>query len=127
MQFIHSEGIKAELSNVETLTEGKIDAILQGFLKDLKDNNLKSNGWPLTAAAYKISKAAVNAYTRMMAKKYPNILINCVHPGLVNTDMTFGTGPMTPEEGARGPAFVALLPDDAPSGRYFDMTKLADY
>lgn len=115
------------MSNVEALTEEKIDAILQGFIKDLKENKLKANGWPLTTAAYKVSKAALNAYTKLMAKRYPNILINCVHPGYVQTDMTYGTGPMTPEEGAAGPVLAALLPDDAPSGRYFHMTNEADY
>lgn len=111
--------MKAILSNVEALTGEKIDDVVQRFLDDFKDDKLKSNGWPLTTAAYKVSKAAVNAYTKLMAKKYPNILINCVHPGHVQTDITHGTGPLTPEEGARAPVMVALLPDDRPSGRYF--------
>ncbi|XP_074331686.1 short-chain dehydrogenase/reductase 2b-like isoform X2 [Apium graveolens] len=119
LQFFYNEKFKAEMSDIENLSVEKIDEILQWFLKDFEDDKLKANGWPLTVAAYKVSKAAVIAYTRIMGKKYPNILINCVHPGYVQTDMSYKTGPMTPEEGARAPVMVAMLPDDGPSGRYF--------
>lgn len=111
--------MKAGLSNVENLTEEIIDDIVQLFLKDFKEDKLKSNGWPITVSAYKISKAAIAAYTRFLAKIYPHMIINCVHPGYVQTDITSKTRPLTPEEGARAPAMVALLPDDGPSGLYF--------
>ena len=40
-------------------------------------------------AAYASSKAAVSSVTVAMAKEFsPNILVNCVAPGFVNTDMT---------------------------------------
>ena len=117
--WINNEKVKEELNNMETLTEENIDEILKWFLKDFKENNLKANGWPILVSAYKISKAAINAYTRLLARKYPNMLINCVHPGYCQTDITSETGPSTAEEGARGPAMVALLPDDGPSGIYF--------
>ena len=125
--FIHSEEVKAELSNVESLAEEKIDDVVQRFLNDFKDDKLKANGWPLTMAGYKVSKAAINAYTKLMAKKYPNILINSVHPGYVQTDINNGAGVLTPEEGARGPAMLALLPDGGPSGRYFNEVQESDY
>ncbi|WOG85858.1 hypothetical protein DCAR_0105051 [Daucus carota subsp. sativus] len=119
LMWINNEKVKEELNNIETLTEENIDEILKWFLKDFKENNLKANGWPILVSAYKISKAAINAYTRLLARKYPNMLINCVHPGYCQTDITSETGPSTAEEGARGPAMVALLPDDGPSGIYF--------
>ncbi|KAL8106771.1 hypothetical protein AgCh_023515 [Apium graveolens] len=119
LMWIYNEKVKAELNDVESLTEEKIDKIVEWFLKDYKENNLKANGWPITVSAYKISKAAINAYTRLLARKYPSIRINCVHPGYCQTDITSETGPSTAEEGARGPAMAALLPDDGPSGIYF--------
>ncbi|KAL8106769.1 hypothetical protein AgCh_023514 [Apium graveolens] len=119
LKWICSEKVKAELNNVERLTEENIDELLKWFLKDFKENNLKANGWPLVVSAYKISKAVINAYTRLLARKYPNMLINCVHPGYCQTDITSETGPLTPEEGSRAPTMVALLPDDGPSGIYF--------
>ncbi|KAK1374797.1 short-chain dehydrogenase/reductase 2b-like [Heracleum sosnowskyi] len=119
--------VKTELSDTDNLSEEKIEEIVQWFLKDFKEDTLKANGWPLTISAYKVSKAAINAYTKLMAKKHPNILINCVHPGYVQTDITYGTGPLTPEEGARAPVMVALLPDNGPSGRYFHEMQEAAY
>lgn len=118
-QWIHNEKVKAELQNVESLTEERIDEILQWFLRDFKEDKLKINGWPTTVSAYKMSKATINAYTRLLAKKFPTMLVNCVHPGYVQTDITCNSGPLTPEEGARAPVMVAFLPDGGPSGLYF--------
>lgn len=127
LQHIYNEKVKAKLSDTDNLSEEKIEEVVQWFLKDFKEDTLKANGWPLTISAYKVSKAAINAYTKLMARKHPNILINCVHPGYVQTDITYGTGPLTPEEGARAPVMVALLPDNGPSGRYFHEMQEAAY
>ena len=48
-----------------------------------------------------------------------NILINVACPGLVATDFT-GFGPRTPEQGAATAIRLATLPDDGPSGAFFD-------
>lgn len=127
MQRIPNESIRSELGEIETLTEEKVEAILRRFLKDLKENALEANGWQMMLPAYSISKATLNAYTRILAKKYPNMYINCVHPGYVNTDLNWHTGPATVEEGASGPVMLALLPDGAPTGRYFDQTQVAEF
>lgn len=127
IQWIHNENVKAELLDIDNLTEGKIDGIIERFFKDFKDNKLQENGWPLTCTAYKISKAAINAYTRLLAKKLHNILVNCVHPGYVMTDITSHTGLLTPEEGAKAPVMVALLPDDGPSGVYFSQMQISSF
>ncbi|KAL4570804.1 hypothetical protein LXL04_026467 [Taraxacum kok-saghyz] len=94
---------------------------------ELHENKLSENGWPLTVAAYKVSKAAINAYTRLLARKFGNILVNCVHPGYVITDITSHTGHLTPEEGARAPVMVALLPDNGPSGVYFNQMEISPF
>uniref|UniRef100_A0A7N2KMZ1 Uncharacterized protein n=1 Tax=Quercus lobata TaxID=97700 RepID=A0A7N2KMZ1_QUELO len=79
----------------------------------------RDNGWTLMLPAYSISKVTLNAYTRILAKKFPNMCINCVHPGYVKTDINWNTGILTVEEGARGPVMLALLPDGGPNGCYF--------
>ncbi|KAI4305821.1 hypothetical protein L6164_029164 [Bauhinia variegata] len=127
MQRITNVHIRNELGNVETLSEEKIDAILKEFLKDLKGNRLEANGWNKMLPAYGISKSCLNAYTRVLAKKYPDMLINCVHPGFVNTDMNWHTGTMTVEEGARGPVMLALLPEGGPTGCYFHCTQVGEF
>ncbi|KAI3741534.1 hypothetical protein L1987_59208 [Smallanthus sonchifolius] len=125
--WFHNEKLKAELQDIDNLTEERIDEIIQWFLSDFKANKLQKNGWPLTVSAYKVSKAVLNAYTRLMARKYENILVNCVHPGYVITDMTSQTGLITMEEGAKSPVMAALLPDNGPSGVYFNKTQIAPF
>ncbi|XP_059661751.1 salutaridine reductase-like isoform X2 [Cornus florida] len=120
LSFIYNEKVKQELQNVDSLTEEKIDEVLRWFLMDFKENKLQANGWPLRLSAYKVSKAAINAYTRLVARKFPDFRVNCVHPGYVKTDMNDYTGNLTPEEGASAPVMLALLPDNGPSGSYYD-------
>ncbi|GJQ91625.1 (+)-neomenthol dehydrogenase-like protein [Tanacetum coccineum] len=127
LHWFHNEKLKEELHDIENLTEERIDEILQWFLRDFKAAKLRENGWPLTVAAYKVSKAALNAYTRLMARKYQNILVNCATPGYCITDMTSQTGFNTAEEGAKCPVMAATLPDDGPSGVYFDRMEIAPF
>ncbi|KAF2322292.1 hypothetical protein GH714_010604 [Hevea brasiliensis] len=127
LRRIRREELRNELNDIETLNEEKLEAILKRFLHDLKEHRLEAGGWSLMLPTYSISKATLNAYTRVLAKRYPNMLINCVHPGYVNTDLNWHTGPMTVEEGARGPVKCALLPNGGPTGYYFDQTEVAGF
>ncbi|KAK9052893.1 hypothetical protein SSX86_029523 [Deinandra increscens subsp. villosa] len=127
LHWFHNEELKQELHDIENLTEERIDEIVQWYLKDFKGGKLKENGWPLMVSAYKVSKAALNAYTRLMARKFQYILANVVHPGYVITHMTFNTGILTAEEAAKSPVMAALLPNDGPSGAYFDKMEMAPF
>ena len=73
-------------------------------------------------AAYAPSKSFLNAvtvqYDRQLADT--NILINAACPGLVATDFTSFLGPRTPEQGAATAIRLATLPDDGPSGGFFE-------
>lgn len=70
--------------------------------------------------AYSLSKAALNALTRMLAAELrgAGILVNAVCPGWVATDMG-GSGGRPVAEGAAGIVWAATLPDDGPSGGFF--------
>lgn len=127
LMHIPNEKVKLELNNVERLTEERLNELLQCFLNDFKEDKVQANGWPIRVSAYKLSKAAVNAYTRILARKFPNMRINCAHPGFVKTDLTGNIGSLSPEEGAKGPVKVALLPTDGPSGHYFDQMNIATF
>ncbi|CAI9102342.1 OLC1v1000598C1 [Oldenlandia corymbosa var. corymbosa] len=90
-----------------------------GKLKDFKVGSLESKGWPVVIDGYIIAKAALNAYTRIVAKKHPNMKVNSVCPGFVKTDINFHTGKLSVEEGAQSIVRLALVPDDGPSGLFF--------
>jgi NAD(P)-dependent dehydrogenase (short-subunit alcohol dehydrogenase family) len=70
--------------------------------------------------AYSVSKAAINAFSRILAADLygTGILVNSVDPGWVATDMG-GHGGRPIEAGAKGIVWAAILPDDGPSGGFF--------
>lgn len=59
-------------SDADKLTEERIDKVLKEFLRDFKEDMLETKGWPPFHSAYTLSKASLNAYTRILAKKYLN-------------------------------------------------------
>ncbi|KAI3764461.1 hypothetical protein L2E82_14470 [Cichorium intybus] len=117
---LNNEWAKGILSDTENLTEEKIDEVVNEFLNDFKEGLLESKGWPTTVSAYMISKAAMNGYTRMLAKKYKSFCINCVCPGYVKTDINYNMGVLSTEDGAETPVKIALFPNGGPSGCFFD-------
>nr|XP_016473687.1 PREDICTED: short-chain dehydrogenase/reductase 2b-like [Nicotiana tabacum] len=127
LKRVPNEERRKELGDIENLTEDKTEKILQKFLHDLKQDALEVNGWQIMLPAYSISKVSLNAYTRILARRYPKMCINCVHPGYVNTDINWHTGTMPVEEGAEGPVMLALLPAGGPTGCYFDHTVVAEF
>ncbi|MFI8193503.1 SDR family oxidoreductase [Streptomyces sp. NPDC085946] len=69
--------------------------------------------------AYSVSKAALNALTRLLAGELrrDRVLVNAVCPGWTATDMGGGGRPVA--EGAAGVVWAATLPDDGPTGGFF--------
>ncbi|CAA0842606.1 (+)-neomenthol dehydrogenase [Striga hermonthica] len=114
-----------KLNDIKNLTEDKIDEVLNEYLKDFKEGTLSAKGWPSYWGAYCVSKAAVTAYTNLLAKRYPKMLVNSLCPGWVKTDLSRHSGPLRPEEGARSPVRLALLPDGGPSGKFFDQMQMS--
>jgi len=76
-----------------------------------------SSGTP----AYRISKTALNALTRITAAetRAANILVNSMCPGWVRTDMGGANAPRTVEQGADTAVWLATLPDGGPTGGFF--------
>ena len=70
---------------------------------------------------YRVSKTALNALTRILASELrgSGILVNCVCPGWVQTDMGSPRAPRPVEEGADTPVWAATLPKGGPTGGFF--------
>lgn len=73
------------------------------------------------APSYAVSKAALNALTRMVADavKGANVLVNAVDPGWVRTDMGGPNAPRSVQQGVDTLVWLAMLPDDGPTGGFF--------
>jgi NAD(P)-dependent dehydrogenase (short-subunit alcohol dehydrogenase family) len=73
-----------------------------GSLSDM--DNIEDSHEPYHYPAYKISKAALNMYTRTLAARLHHegsgIIVSSVHPGWVRTAMGGDEAPITPEEAA---------------------------
>src|SRR6478672_9520806 len=74
------------------------------------------------SAAYAPSKTFLNAVTVQYAKELrdTNILVNAACPGYCATDLNGFRGVRTPEQGAAIAIRLATLPDDGPTGAFFD-------
>ncbi|KAK1677820.1 hypothetical protein QYE76_038668 [Lolium multiflorum] len=121
-----SEKLRNDLSNIEIWDEARIEALLKTFVEDVKEGRLEEAGWPTMLPAYSMSKMVINLYTRILARRHPEMRVNCVRPGFVKTDINWNLGTLTPEQGARGPVMLALLSQEGPTGCYFDQTELVN-
>jgi NAD(P)-dependent dehydrogenase (short-subunit alcohol dehydrogenase family) len=70
-------------------------------------------------AAYRLSKAALNALTRTLASDEPGIKVNVMCPGWVRTDMGGPGAPRSVEDGADTAVWLATLDEDGPTGGFF--------
>jgi NAD(P)-dependent dehydrogenase (short-subunit alcohol dehydrogenase family) len=78
-----------------------------------------AKGWGTDA--YGVSKAALNALTRLLARELAprRIRVNSTCPGWVRTDMGGRNAPRSVEEGAASVLFGVTLPEGGPTGRVF--------
>ncbi|ONI22967.1 hypothetical protein PRUPE_2G161100 [Prunus persica] len=126
LKNIPSDWAKGVFTDADNLTEEGVVEVLTELLKAFKEGSLESKGWPSSLSAYIVSKAALNAYTRILAKKYPDIRINSVCPGFVKTDLNSNAGVLPVEEGGARVVSIALLPNDGPSGSFFVQYEVSD-
>ena len=89
------------------------------FVRDVTDGTYRQAGWP--QSAYKVSKASLNALTRILAVELAprRITVNAVCPGWVRTDMGGRSAPRSVAEGAASIVWAATLAANGPTGGFF--------
>ncbi|KAH6758667.1 Rossmann-fold superfamily protein [Perilla frutescens var. frutescens] len=122
---IENAEMRKKLEDDELLSEELIDEVVNTFLEQARDGTWKQGGWPHVFTDYSLSKLAVNTYTRLMAREFASrpegqkIYINCYCPGWVRTAMTSWAGHISIEDGADTAVWLALLPDQFVTGKFF--------
>ena len=94
-----------------------------GSLEGINDPN--SLVYEVMGPAYQASKVSINSITALFAKELrdTNCKVNSASPGWCQTDMGTDSAPLTVEEGAATPVWLATLPDDGPTGKFFSATR----
>jgi len=138
-----SNGLSAELREIKDTIEANVYGAIvlcQKFIPLMIKNNygriinISSGMGQLSDMgggyiAYRVSKTALNAVTRIFAAETSgyDIQINCVDPGWVKTDMGGPGASSTPEEGADTPVWLSSRPKGEPSGKFFKKRKIIDW
>jgi NAD(P)-dependent dehydrogenase (short-subunit alcohol dehydrogenase family) len=95
----------------EALTREQLIALANAFIADVAAGRHREKGWP--SSAYKVSKAALNALTRILARELAarNIRVNAVCPGWVRTRMGGPSASRSVQKGAASIVWAATLSD----------------
>ena len=110
LQSLRDRALLQKLAEPWTCTFEELDEITS-------KGHPEGNGNP-----YGFSKALVNAYTVLLARNEPDLVINSVTPGWIKTDMTAGSAASNPpSKGAIPPVWCLMDPslESVPTGRYY--------
>lgn len=104
-----------------TLDRAELMELANRFVEEIASGTHTRSGYP--SNAYRVSKIAMNAYVRVLARELRDdargICVNAACPGWVRTRMGGSSAPRSPDEGARTPIWLALLPPGGPTGGFF--------
>ena len=124
LKILKSDALKERFIRCSTIEQ--LTSLVIEYLTAVYDRTYAEKGWP--HANYGVSKLALNALTRILAKREAeanpgkSFLINACSPGFCDTDLNHHKGTRTAEYGARTPAMLALLSETtsgAPTGKFF--------
>ncbi|XP_046974062.1 carbonyl reductase [NADPH] 3-like [Vanessa cardui] len=116
LSFIPSEKLRQRFQD-PNLTIPELSDLMRQYVDAAKQGTHASE-WG--NSSYNVSKVGLTALTKIQQRLLndKDIKVNAVHPGYVDTDMTSHSGPLTIDEGAQAPLFLALDADDSVRGEY---------
>lgn len=119
---IPGKELKQKLNNPD-ITLDELCSLMNEFVQAAKEGKNEEKGWG--HSAYNVSKVGVTVLSFIQQRQFnadprEDLVVNAVHPGYVDTDMTSHRGPLTPDQGADAATYLALLPPniDSPKGEF---------
>jgi len=108
-----------------SLTKDELVELVRSFVRDVEHGRHEAAGWP--SSAYRVSKIALNALTRILARELAprRIRVNAVCPGWVRTDMGGAGASRSVEVGARSIVWAAS--EQGPTGGFFRDGRAIDW
>jgi len=99
------------------LSEKRLDNLMKQYETLAGEGGWIAGGWP--SCAYTVSKVAVNAYTRILQRRYDEegngVIVNSIHPGTKHSKIHQASN-ISMEDGAYAVANCACVPDKGPKG-----------
>ena len=110
-----SPELQAKFSS-PTLTLPELNELVHDFEDSVQNGTHTQKGY--SNSNYGMSKLALIAATKIMARENPDMAINCCCPGYCKTDMTSQMGHRDPADGARNAVMPATM-EHPPTGAFF--------
>jgi len=112
-----AEAIKKTLADPSLKVED-LDALMKDFTDSANAGTHEEHGW--INSTYSLSKVGLSALSRIQQRQFDadsraDLVVNHIHPGYVDTDMTSHKGPLSIDRGAQSTVFAAMLPPDTPT------------
>ncbi|XP_039764750.1 carbonyl reductase [NADPH] 1-like [Pararge aegeria] len=99
-----------DLLTKQDLNKEDINYFVDEYLESVKNGTFRKEDFADDGkhAEHRVSKIALTALTMVQQKLYPNISINAVHPGSVDTDMAKLKKGVNPDEAAKTVLYLIL-------------------
>lgn len=122
LKRIPGKEIKERLRRPDITLE-ELCGLMNEFVEAAKEGKNEEKGWG--RSAYNVSKVGITVLSFIQQREFDadpreDLIVNAVHPGYVDTDMTSHKGPLTPDQGADAPTYLAMLPPNvkSPKGEF---------
>eukprot|EP00913_Durusdinium_trenchii_P008585 g8062.t1 len=116
-----SPALQSEFAS-ETLDRPRLLRLVFSFVSAVQSGRHREMGW--SDSNYGLSKLALIAYTRLLAREEPQLQVNACCPGYCCTDMSSNRGGQDPAVGART---VLAAERSGRSGEFFENERISEW